>query len=91
MKTNLAQQNQIDNFDSNYEMGDFIVKKSGDDDTLYCFAIYSESVFGCCYIGEPYAEDGEMVDVNEIRPATTAEIHANRRLTEAEQALSEVS
>ncbi|WP_333669425.1 hypothetical protein [Acinetobacter guillouiae] len=29
--------------------------------------------------------------VNEIRPATTAEIQANRRLTEVEQALAEVS
>ena len=28
---------------------------------------------------------------DEIRPATTAEIQANRRLTEAEQALAEVS
>lgn len=31
------------------------------------------------------------VFANEIRPATTAEIQANRRLTEAEQALAEIS
>lgn len=32
-----------------------------------------------------------IVASKEIRPATTAEIQANRRLTEAEQALAEVS
>ncbi|WP_309170266.1 hypothetical protein [Acinetobacter bereziniae] len=34
---------------------------------------------------------GFCVSIKNIRPATTAEIQANRRLTEAEQALAEVS
>ncbi|MBJ8476607.1 hypothetical protein [Acinetobacter bereziniae] len=34
---------------------------------------------------------GRTVDPKELRPATTAEIQAKRRLTNAEQALAEVS
>ncbi|WP_228272106.1 hypothetical protein [Acinetobacter bereziniae] len=74
-----------------FKMDDLIVKISGDDDALYVFAIYSTVNPDYCYIGEPYAEDGEMIHIDEIRLASTAEIQANRRLTEAEQALAEVS
>ncbi|RZG74154.1 hypothetical protein EXE10_20645, partial [Acinetobacter sp. WCHAc060033] len=68
-------------------MDDMVVKISGDDNTLYVFAMYSTVHPGYCYIGEPYAEDGEMAHVDEISLASTAEIQANRRLTEAEQAI----
>ncbi|WP_312970992.1 hypothetical protein [Acinetobacter gerneri] len=44
-----------------------------------------------CYIGETYAEHGECIALADIRTASIAEIQANRRLTEAEQALAEVS
>lgn len=74
-----------------FKMDDLIVKISGDDDALYVFAIFSTVNPDYCYIGEPYAEDGEMIHIDEIRLASTAEIQANRRLTEAEQALAEVS
>ncbi|MFW1644466.1 hypothetical protein [Acinetobacter guillouiae] len=76
---------------TDFKMDDFVVKICGDDNTLFVFAIYSKVSVGYCYIGEPYAEEGEMAHIDEIRPATTAEIQANRRLTPAEQALAEVS
>ncbi|MFW1643086.1 hypothetical protein ACNPQK_11520 [Acinetobacter guillouiae] len=38
-----------------------------------------------------WLESGQCVYKTWIRPATKAEIHANRRLSEAEQALAEVS
>ncbi|WP_228256875.1 hypothetical protein, partial [Acinetobacter sp. WCHAc060033] len=74
-------------YKAGFKMDDMVVKISGDDNTLYVFAMYSTVHPGYCYIGEPYAEDGEMAHVDEISLASTAEIQANRRLTEAEQAI----
>ena len=74
-----------------FKMDDMIVKISSNDNTLYAFAIYSTALSGYCYIGEPYAEDGEMVHINQIRLATASEIQADRRLTNAELSQAEVS
>ena len=74
-----------------YVIEDMVIKTQGDDDALFVFAMYSEISSGYCYIGEPYAEQGEMILLSQIRHATVAELKAKRRLTEAEQALAEVS
>lgn len=77
--------------DSDFLIDDVVVKINGDDDTLYVFAMRSEIDPDYVYIGEPDAEQGECIARIDIRSATVAEIQANRRLTEAEQALAEVS
>lgn len=77
--------------DSDFLIDDVVVKINGDDDTLYVFAMQSEINPDYVYIGDPDAEQGECIARTDIRSATVAEIQANRRLTEAEQALAEVS
>lgn len=42
--------------------------------TMYVFAMYSEINPEFCIIGEPWAEEGLCVGVDEIRPATEQEI-----------------
>ncbi|KAF1026110.1 MAG: hypothetical protein GAK29_01511 [Acinetobacter bereziniae] len=76
---------------SDFLPDDVVVKIFGDDDTLYVFAMQSEINPDYGYIGEPDAEQGECIALADIRHATVAEIQAKRRLTEAEQALAEVS
>lgn len=82
---------EVEVADSDFLIDDVVVKIHGDDDTLYIFAMHSEinPIYG--YIGEPDAEQGECIALADIRSATVAEIQANRRLTDAEQALAEVS
>ncbi|MBJ8426022.1 hypothetical protein I5703_04775 [Acinetobacter bereziniae] len=77
--------------DFDFLIDDVVVKINGDDDTLYVFAMQSEINPDYVYIGEPDAEKGECIARTDIRSATVAEIQANRRLTDAEQALAEVS
>ncbi len=82
---------EVTHLDCDYSSDDVVVKIHGDDDTLYVFAMQSEINPDYCYIGETYAEHGECIALADIRTASIAEIQANRRLTEAEQALAEVS
>ncbi|WP_336020857.1 hypothetical protein [Acinetobacter bereziniae] len=91
MKTNLSQQQDTNNISDNYKSGDVVVL------TKLCRTFYSNDLF------EVKGKATErlwsiksknhhiIVASKEIRPATVAEIQANRRLTEAEQALVEVS
>lgn len=91
MKTNLSQQQDTNNISDNYRYGDVVVL------TKLCRTFYSNDLF------EVKGKATErlwsiksknhhiIVASKEIRPATVAEIQANRRLTEAEQALAEVS
>ena len=91
MKTNLSQQQDTNNISDNYKSGDVVVL------TKLCRTFYSNDLF------EVKGKATErlwsiksknhhiIVASKEIRPVTTAEIHANRRLTEAEQARAEVS
>ena len=82
---------EVEVADSGFLIDDVVVKIHGDDDTLYVFAMQSEinPIYG--YIGEPDAEQGECIALADIRSASIAEVQANRRLTDAEQALAEVS
>ena len=59
-----------------FEPDDYIIH----DDELKVFAMWSNAVKGCAYIGYAYAEDGEMAHKDEFRHATDAEIAAGRRL-----------
>lgn len=59
-----------------FEMGDYIIH----DGELKVFAMWSNAVDGCAYIGYAYAEDGEMAEKDEFRHATDAEIEAEHRL-----------
>lgn len=59
-----------------FEMGDYIIH----DGELKVFAMWSNAIDGCAYIGYAYAEDGEMAHKDEFRHATDAEIEAGKRL-----------
>ena len=59
-----------------FEMGDYIIH----DGELKVFAMWSNAIDGCAYIGYAYAEDGEMAHKDEFQHATDAEIKAGKRL-----------
>lgn len=59
-----------------FEMGDYIIH----DGELKVFAMWSNAINGCAYIGYAYAEDGEMAHKDEFRHATDAEIEVEHRL-----------
>ena len=59
-----------------FEEGDYIVH----DGELKVFAMWSNAIDGCAYIGYAYAEDGEMAHKDEFRHATDAEIEVEYRL-----------
>lgn len=59
-----------------FEMGDYIIH----DGELKVFAMWSNAIDGCAYIGYAYAEDGEMAHKDEFRHANDAEIKAGKRL-----------
>lgn len=59
-----------------FEEGDYIIH----DGELKVFAMWSNAIDGCAYIGYAYAEDGEMAQKDEFRHATDEEIKAGRRL-----------
>ena len=59
-----------------FEMGDYIIH----DGELKVFAMWSNAIDGCAYIGYAYAEDGEMAHKDEFRHATDAEIEVEHRL-----------
>lgn len=58
-----------------FEMGDYIIHE----DELMVFAMWSEKVSNCAYIGYAYAEDGFLVKNDEFRHATPEEIKAGKR------------
>lgn len=59
-----------------FEMGDYIIH----DDELKVFAMWSNAIDGCAYIGYAYAEDGEMAHKDEFRHAGDEEIKSGKRL-----------
>ena len=59
-----------------FEEGDYIIH----DGELKVFAMWSNAIDGCAYIGYAYAEDGEMAHKDEFQHATDAEIKAGKRL-----------
>ena len=59
-----------------FEMGDYIIH----DGELKVFAMWSNAIDGCAYIGYAYAEDGEMAHKDEFRHTTDEEIKAGKRL-----------
>lgn len=59
-----------------FEPDDYIIH----DGELKVFAMWSNAIDGCAYIGYAYAEDGEMAKKDEFRHATDAEIKAGKRL-----------
>jgi hypothetical protein len=59
-----------------FEMDDYIIH----DGELKVFAMWSNAIDGCAYIGYAYAEDGEMAHKDEFRHATDEEIKAGKRL-----------
>ncbi len=59
-----------------FKEGDYIIH----DGELKVFAMWSNAIDGCAYIGYAYAEDGEMAHKDEFRHATDAEIKAGHRL-----------
>ena len=59
-----------------FEPDDYIIH----DGELKVFAMWSNAIDGCAYIGYAYAEDGEMAHKDEFRHATDEEIKAGKRL-----------
>lgn len=59
-----------------FEEGDYIIY----DGELKVFAMWSNAIDGCAYIGYAYAEDGEMAHKDEFRHATDEEIEVEHRL-----------
>lgn len=55
-----------------FEEGDYIIH----DGELKVFAMWSNAIDGCAYIGYAYAEDGEMAHKDEFRHAIDLEIKA---------------
>ena len=76
---------------NDFLVGDSVVLINGDDDSLCEFSKVNTVLDAKCYITKPRKAKMLCIWIREIRPATVAELHANRRLTEAEQALAEVS
>ena len=59
-----------------FEPDDYIIH----DGELKVFAMWSNAIGGCAYIGYAYAEDGEMAQKDEFRHATDEEMKAGKRL-----------
>jgi len=79
---NVSQQVFEDNTD--FLIGDVVVLKNPNSDPqLLTISAFQPSQYY-------WIEGGELVHQDDVRTATTAELQAKRRLSEAEQALSEV-
>ena len=76
---------------NDFLVGDVVVLINGDDESLYEFSKVNTVLDAKCYIAKPRKAKMLCVWIREIRSVTVAELQANRRLTEAEQALAEVS
>lgn len=90
MKSNISKQptlgNQQDTTDQDYAIGDVVVYVDG------IIASFSLQTIEAYQPDDHYwLADGQLVHVSHIRPATTAELKAKRRLFETEQSLAEVS
>ncbi|KAF1025012.1 MAG: hypothetical protein GAK29_02181 [Acinetobacter bereziniae] len=91
MKTNLSQHQHTNNILDGFQTSDVVVL------TKLCRTFYSNDLFEVKGMATErlwsIKSKNHLIIVasKEIRPATVAEIQANRRLTEAEQALAEVS
>ena len=82
---------ELESPESDFLIGDVVVLINGDDDSLYEFSKVNTVLDAKCYIAKPRKAKMLCVWIREIRPASIIELSANRRLTEAEQALAEVS
>lgn len=79
---NVSQQVFEDNTD--FLIGDVVVLKNPNSDPqLLTISVFQPSQYY-------WIEGGELVHQDDVRTATTAELQAKRRLSEAEQALAEV-
>lgn len=79
---NVSQQVFEDNTD--FLIGDVVVLKNPNSDPqLLTISAFQPSQYY-------WIEGGELVHLDDVRTATTAELQAKRRLSEAEQALAEV-
>lgn len=80
----LTEQVIENNVNTDFIKGDVVVlKNSNSDQQLLTIAAFQPSQYY-------WIEGGELVHQDDVRTATTAELQAKRRLTEAEQALAEV-
>ena len=82
---------ELESPESDFLIGDVVVLINGDDDSLYEFSKVNTVLNAKCYITKPRKAKMLCVWIREIRPASIKEHNANRRITEAEQALAEVS
>lgn len=82
---------EVEVADSGFLVGDVVVLIDGDDDSLYEFSRVNTALNAKCYISKPRKAKMPCVWICDIRPATVAEIQANRRLTNAELSQAEVS
>ena len=82
---------ELESIENDFLVGDVVVLINGDDDSLYEFSKVNTVLNTKCYITKPRKAKMLCVWIREIRPASIIELSANRRLTEAEQALAEVS
>ncbi|ELW90951.1 MULTISPECIES: hypothetical protein [Acinetobacter] len=91
MKTNLSQQQDTNKISDNYRTGDLVVIIDHQSTDLFTVTEVKGDFFGDWVVMTNSKNVEWSSGTRFIRPATTAEIKANRRLTEAEQALAEVS
>lgn len=97
MQSNIPKQpkqgNQPNTTDHDYAIGDVVVYTSPIlTDRLHVVDAFHES--GCVGITGFYKRENWLcgwANVGDIRPATTVELKAKRRLSETEQSLAEVS
>ena len=89
MKSNIPkppeQGNQQDTTDQDYAIGDAVVYVDEINIELL------ETIEEYCLNDHYWLVGAQLVHVSHIRPATTAELKAKRRLSETEQSLAEVS
>ncbi|WP_111861373.1 hypothetical protein [Acinetobacter sp. CFCC 10889] len=91
----MANSPELESTESDFLVGDVVVSTC-DDVEPYLFTVIAiernsgEELVHCRMFGYLIGFSC-MLAINEIRTATVAELHANRRLTEAEHALAEVS
>ena len=63
-----------------FDMGDYIIYE----DELMVFAMWSDAINDCAYVGYAYADDGFLAKKEEFRHATDQEIKAGHRINNHE-------
>ena len=63
-----------------FDMGDYIIYE----DELMVFAMWSDAINDCAYVGYAYADDGFLAKKEEFRHATDEEIKAGHRIDKNE-------